>query len=327
MSGDSEGRLPSLQPTLQIGFLGRLEDDMSVRLLPALLDVVADADIARVDADLREYSGTDRVQFVAARGLRGELVYAVPYILDLAPTLLGYYRLLLGFSQKEFYNKGPFGCFKLMEDEGRITSQARELLPDLCASLCESAWVLVTNTPDLSRELLHALTLLTVGAEYRGSYNALLGQKMIKQVFETIRDIVSDATEERSNTAIVIRNAAGRLVRIEFAPDPDIAVREHLASGRLNNRIAIEVKGGRDVSNIHNRLGEAEKSHQKARASGFTQFWTLVNVPDMDLASVQTESPTTTRVFHVDEITSVTTDEHQVFRELLAAELGLRARD
>jgi hypothetical protein len=183
----------------------------------------------------------------------------------------------------------------------------------------------VSNIPELSQELLHALTLITVGAEYRGSYNSLLGQRKIRQVFQTVREIVSDAIEEETDTAINVRNAAGRLVRIEFAPDPDIAVREQLASGRLNNRIAMEVKGGKDASNIHNRLGEAEKSHQKARVLGFNQFWTLINVPDMDIESVQTESPTTTEVFHVDQIAEVGSPENDRFRELLSAELGIES--
>lgn len=174
-----KGRLPVLQPTLQMGFFARLSEDREERLLPALLVTVEGADITALDANLQEYAGADRIRFVAGRGLRGELVYATPYLLELAPQLVGYYRLLLGFSQKEFYNKGPFGCFKLMEDEGRISQQAAELLPDLCSSLCQSAWVLVSNLPELSRDLLHALTLLTLGAEYRGSYNSLLGQKMI----------------------------------------------------------------------------------------------------------------------------------------------------
>jgi hypothetical protein len=308
---------------LQIGFSERLRDDAEQRMLPALLDAVDTADIGALDADLQEFAGEERLRFVATRGLRGELVYATPYLLELAPQLLGYYRLLLGFSQKEFYNKGPFGCFKLMEHEARISSGANDLLADLCRSLCGSAWILVNNIPGLSQKLLHELTLLTVGAEYRGSYNARLGQRMTRQVFQTVRQIVSHAIEEEADAAIVLQNAAGRLVRIEFAPDPDIAIREQLGSGELNNRIAIEVKGGKDVSNIHNRLGEAEKSHQKARASGFNQFWTLVNVPGMDLQSVQTESPTTTEVFHIDQIADEASAEHRRFRELLTAELGI----
>jgi hypothetical protein len=32
--------------------------------------------------------------------------------------------------------------------------------------------------------------------------------------------------------------------------------------------VAVEIKGGKDYSNIHNRIGEAEKSHQKAKKEG-----------------------------------------------------------
>lgn len=37
----------------------------------------------------------------------------------------------------------------------------------------------------------------------------------------------------------------------------------------FRNIIAVEVKGGTDFSNIHNRIGEAEKSHQTPVLSGF----------------------------------------------------------
>lgn len=50
---------------------------------------------------------------------------------------------------------------------------------------------------------------------------------------------------------------------IEFAPDPDIVIREEFSKGKYRNIITIEVKGGTDFSNIHNRVGEAEKSHQR----------------------------------------------------------------
>jgi uncharacterized membrane protein YiaA len=56
---------------------------------------------------------------LAKHGLRGELVYPVPYLFANNPFLLGYYRLLLGFSQKEFYSTA-FGVsiFKTMEVKG-----------------------------------------------------------------------------------------------------------------------------------------------------------------------------------------------------------------
>jgi len=51
-----------------------------------------------------------------------------------------------------------------------------------------------------------------------------------------------------------------------------------MADGSYRNRISIEVKGGTDYSNIHNRLGEAEKTHQNAKAAGFTEFWTVITL-------------------------------------------------
>ena len=183
--------------------------------------------------------------------------------------------------------------------------------------------MLTNGIPRLSKELLNALTLITLGCQFRGSYNNLIGQKANKRLFETIRSIVEAAILKDDGTSLVIRNAAGRKVRIEFAPDPDIAIREQLRSGRFNNRIAIEIKGGKDVSNIHNRLGEAEKSHQNAKQQGFTQFWTMVGVGGLDADVARTESPTTTAFFQIDRITKATTAEHGEFKELLLAELGL----
>ena len=102
----------------------------------------------------------------------------------------------------------------------------------------------------LSREILEALTMLTLESQLRGSYNTLLGQGATKLVFDLIKEIVAPGIQYEDSTSIIIQNAAGRNVRIEFAPDPDIAIREELSFGKLNNRIAIEIKGGRDVSNI-----------------------------------------------------------------------------
>jgi hypothetical protein len=94
-------------------------------------------------------------------------------------------------------------------------------------------------------------------------------------------------------TRIEIKNAAGRTVLIEFAPDPDIIIREEMRPGHFRELIAIEVKAGSDFSNIHNRIGEAEKSHQKAKHSGYVECWTVVNVDKVDTTMARKESPST----------------------------------
>jgi hypothetical protein len=271
---------------------------------------------------LHEFVGSERLSFIARKGLRGELVFPVPVVLSSKPTLLGYYRLLLGFSQKEFY-RGAFGRFKRLESDGALTEATCDLLEPLCESLIESSWILVNGLPDLSEETLKSLTLLTLGPQFRGSRNVHLGVEAIRTVFALIKAMVSDRIEAEGEMFLDVASAAGRLHRIEFAPDPDIAIRQVLQDGSFRNRIAIEIKGGTDFSNIHNRLGEAEKSHQKARSEGFAQFWTVVNVTEIDESVWRQETPTTNELFYLEQIADVRSREHARFSEYLVAELGI----
>ena len=87
--------------------------------------------------------------------------------------------------------------------------------------------------------------------------------------------------------------------------------------------VSIEIKGGKDASTIHNRVGEAEKGHQKAKNSGFSKFWTIIRV-DVDQEAVKRESPTTTHFFHIDRIANRSTKEHAEFRDLLSSLVGMR---
>jgi hypothetical protein len=151
-----------------------------------------------------------------------------------------------------------------------------------------------------------------------------LGVEAIWTVFALIKAIVSDNINNESPTHLEVLSAANRIYRIEFAPDPDIAVRQTLEGSSYRNRIAIEVKGGTDFSNIHNRLGEAEKSHQKAKGEGFTQFWTVINVAaNIEPSLWRRESPTTNELFYLEQITDTRSDEYVRFKEYLVSELGI----
>jgi hypothetical protein len=311
-----------LIPTLQLGFYQRLEEARRAHLLPALLDQVGRLDMQLLHRDLYDLVGNERLSYIARRGLRGELVFPVPYVLTSKPTLLGYYRLLLGFSQKEFY-QGSFSRFKRMENDNDLTSATAELLYPLCESMVESAWILVNGLPELSQDTLNALTLLTLGPQFRGSRNVNLGIEAIQTAFAMIKAIVSDHIVEEGDTYLEVKSVAGRIYRIEFSPDPDIAIRQVLDEGGLRNRIAIEVKGGTDFSNVHNRLGEAEKSHQKAKAEGFTQCWTVINIVDIDHSVWKQETPTTNELFYLEAIADVRSAEHAEFKEYLVSELGI----
>lgn len=98
-----------------------------------------------------------------------------------------------------------------------------------------------------------------------------------------------------------------------------------MAAGSLRNIIAIEVKAGVDFSNIHNRIGEAEKSHQKAKADGYVERWTVVNVDRMDMTMARRESPSTDRFYRLSQIDARTGEEYQDFFNRVVALTGIIA--
>lgn len=319
-------KLKVSQPDMQVTFYRRLQEIRRCCLLDALLGTVADLDIAQVDRELSEFVPVSALRRVAGWGLRGEIVFGVPAVLGANPRLLGYYRLLLGFSQKQFYgNRYEFAPFKPMEVQGRVPAVNAEGLSPLCAALCASGASLVAGVARLSQEAVHELTLLTLGPQLRGGVLNTLGTVAARRVFDLIQSLLVAETVAEGNRSLGVQNAAGRPVRIEFAADPDICIREELPSGRFRNLVAIEIKGGRDYSNVHNRIGEAEKSHQKAKNAGYAECWTIVGVTDLSMDLARRESPTTDRFYHLDRIADAASAEAQDFRENLLSRLGIRA--
>jgi len=317
-------------PSLQIGFALELERSRGIYLQNALLATVRELDIAELDRQLAEYVSAQDMAILAQYGLRAELLFAVPAVLEKQPRLLGYYRLLMGYSQKEFYGRDKgFGVahFKGMEEHGKINAAAMADLPELCAAFCHAASTLLAGIGPLriSRELLDSLTLLTLGPQLRGGANNKRGSDGILQVFNIIREIVAHAANRVQGTCIEIKSAAGRPFLIEFAPDPDIIIREEMEQAHYRNVVAIEIKSGTDISNIHNRIGEAEKSHQKARQQGFTECWTVVNVTRLDLDKARRESPSTDRFYSLSALTLRNGDEYDDFRRRIISLTAIAA--
>jgi hypothetical protein len=150
------------------------------------------------------------------------------------------------------------------------------------------------------------------------------GTSAIIQVFDVIQEIVKNSITQSSRHRIEIKNASGRRVLIEFAPDPDIVIREEIRDSNYRNLIAIEVKGGQDYSNIHNRIGEAEKSHQKARIVGYVECWTVVNVDRIDIEVARKESPSTNRFFRISDLLNPGSEERQTFSDLIISCVGIK---
>jgi hypothetical protein len=323
----TQARIDIPPPDLQIDFTFALVQIRVLYLQEALGETVRSLEVTEIDRQLADLAPGTSLQHLASRGLRGESLFPVPCVLENNPRLLGYYRLLLGFSQKSFYATGlGVGRFRSMEVAGDLSDNNRALFPELCAALSWSAAVLLENIRALgiSRDLIDDLTLLTVGPQLRGGANVQKGVASIVRVFEAISHIVNDAAVRTESACIEIQNAAGRKVLIEFAPDPDIIIREEMATDNYRNIIAIEVKGGSDFSNIHNRIGEAEKSHRKARASGYVECWTVVNVDRIDIDLARRESPSTNRFYRISQLGLGAGDEYQDFMNRIVSLTGIK---
>ncbi len=321
---DGPVNFPVLEPNLQVSFYYKLQGIRRLHLQEALSAAVSQVPVSQIDSELTARVGEDDLARVASFGLRGELFFPVPCLLLHRPSLLGYYRLLLGFSQKEFYNKGPFGRFRRLEERGELPVKVLAQVEPLCASLIASSQKLVHAIDDLSIHGIHQLQLLTLGSQLRGEENTRIGQQATKEVYDLLRDLLANYVVEATRRTLVVENDSGRAIILEFASDPDVRVTEKLTE-EVRPIVSMEIKGGEDASNVHNRLGEAEKSHQKARAQGFFQFWTIARV-DVEVETVRRESPTTTHFFNLARILDRETSDHSRFRDLLCSVVGVRGR-
>ncbi len=263
-------------------------------------------------------------QLLASAGIRDEYVFPTPVILETKPTLVGYYRLLLGVSQKSFYGTGTgLSIFKSTETNGLLAERQKEALPEFCEAMAERLADLVTRlSPTVTQRDVEELPLLTIGSQFQGGNNNVIGQQAIVDVFLAIAEVLNDHIVSRSHTQLVVVNAAGRTVSITLASDPDVRIEEEFGS-ELRKKVALEVKGGTDRSNAHNRAGEAEKSHQKARNDGFRDFWTLITMKGLDVAALKAESPTTNSWFDAAQILAREGTYWEDFSSRLAGEVGI----
>jgi len=319
-------RFPS--PNLQIGFALKLQALRSTALQEALLETIQGLDVGSVDRELNELTPPGALSKMAGAGLRGELLFATPTVLGAAPKLLAYYRLLLGYSQKDFYS-GPTkygaGPFRAFEIAGQISAKMAPRTHELCEALCFSAGELLAglDSQQLTAAFLADLSLLTLGPHFRGGANNAVGSGGVKDVQAIIAAIVQSAGAIVAGNLLTLKNAAGRKVLVEFGADPDVTIKQFLPSGQFQNQLAIEIKAGRDASNIYNRLGEAEKSHNSAGANGFTQCWTIVNIDPFDLKIAAVKSPNTDRFYNLAQLKAGKGHIYEDFREQLTALIGI----
>ncbi len=309
-------------PARQVRFFQLLVAARKQWFMDALSDALGQLDQMIVQRQISEYVTADVRRILAAAGLRDEYVFPVPAVLEIKPSLVGYYRLLLGSPQKSFYKSSTgMGRFKSMEELGTVAKQ-RPYLPAFCRAMAEALAELVRQLPKLTERDLRELPLLTFGSQLQGSNNTQIGKKAMREVFVAVREVVERHVTELKENRLTVKNSSGRAVLISLAHDPDVSIQELMPEGP-HYKVAIEVKGGTDVSNAHNRAGEAEKSHQKAKRFGFPEFWTVISKHGVDLLKLRAESPTTNHWFDVAEVLARKGHDWDEFRQRLAGTVGI----
>jgi hypothetical protein len=293
-------------------------------MIDALKSALIRVDQKEIKKQLSAQVPEDVQRILASAGIRDEHVFPVPAILKDSPTLIGYYRLLLGASQKSFYaSQTGLGKLKSMETKGLISTTQQTILDDFCVAMTMQLSELVRQlSPTISKRDLTELPLLTLGSQFQGAKNVDIGKQATLEVFLAILEIVKDHLAERTERSLKLRNSAGRLVVISLSADPDVRIEEEF-SGALRKKVAIEIKGGTDKSNAHNRAGEAEKSHQKARVQGFRDFWTLIAKKGLDLTRLRSESPTTNSWFDVAQVVGRNGEDWDDFCSRVTGETGI----
>jgi XcyI restriction endonuclease len=180
----------------------------------------------------------------------------------------------------------------------------------------------VTVVPKITARDISELPLLTLGAQLYGSNNNAIGRQATLDVFLSVAEIVKRFILSQDSRKITVHNASKRKVLIALSGDPDIRIQEEF-EGKLRNILAIEIKGGTDVSNAHNRAGEAEKSHRKAKKQDFRDYWTIISLAGVDQAMLQQESPTTNSWFDVTQVLAREGDDWKEFRSRFAGAVGI----
>ena len=319
------GQITPPSPGRQIAFHQLLVAARKSWLVDALKEALRVADPNTVKEQISKFVPADVQRILAANGIRDELVFPVPALLEAKPTLVGYYRLLLGVPQKSFYKGGTgMGQFKGMETEGLLKASRRPDVEGFCAAMAGGLAGLVRQmAPTISKRDVMELPLLALGSQFQGGNNNAIGKRATVEVFLAVSELVKDHITSHDERQITIKNASGRRVVIALATDPDIRIQEEFGVGQLRNKVAIEIKGGTDVSNAHNRAGEAEKSHQKAKNVGFRDFWTIISKAGLNSQKLKSESPTTNDWFDVAQVLAREGDDWNLFKSRFADAAGI----
>lgn len=319
-----EPHIPVPDHSRQLAFQELLASARKTWLIDALVEALGEANPDDVRNQASVYVPNDVHIILSQSGIPDEHVIPLPALLEVKPSLVAYYRLLLGLPQKTFYGTGSrMGPFRSME-QGALSARQIAQLPEFCTAMSAALSELVREmSPTITRRDVIELPILTLGQQFQGGNNNIIGQQATKGVFLAVREAVEPYIEHATDTVITVMNPRGQRYRITLAGDPDITLQE-VVGNSLRNTIAIEIKGGSDRSNQHNRIGEAEKSHQKAKGDGYQAFWTIIRTKTLDMDVARIESPTTDEWFDTAQVGGQQGEDWDTFRAKLLEAIGIK---
>lgn len=321
-----------ISPDTAISLFEALFTARALQLQPALDNAVQAVGVPTIDAELHRLVPTPALNYLARLHLRGELVFPIPSIILHAPRLIGYYRMLLGISKKDFSQKNKLGYGRWLNAEVK-DELPRKLVPfveELCEALITPLNELVEATKRLKAlddRDLNDLALLTLGPSLQGGRNNIIGKQAATGIFDALRSLVALWITLDTSTLIQFQPPTGRSFELALASDPDVRLDEiqqlGAASGpKRRHLVAIEIKGGRDKANAHNRAGEAEKSHIKAADAGYSERWTMMVLQGLDRQRLQSETPSSTKLLDVDQITHKDGSDWDALKQCFGAVIG-----
>jgi hypothetical protein len=309
-----------LSSSMAIDLYQALMDARQLYLHPALNRAVYDVGVAVIDSELQQLVPGKALNQLARLGLRGERAFPVPSIIMHTPSLIGYYRMLLGFSRKEFGKQG-YSTWVAAEKSNKLSRDHQKLLTQFCSTLITPLTVFVYAMNEFKDSDLSDLALLTLGPTLQGGRINVIGLKAEEDFFRILGDLVKPWIEFSSERLIRFTTPKGDTFELARKSDPDIS----LYSGTGTNSqptIAMEIKGGSDASNAHNRAGEAEKSHLKAVTIGYPQRWTFIRMPQQR-DRYKPDTPSSTEIFELSEVEEQSGPDWQNFKRRFFAIINM----
>lgn len=133
----------------QIAFHQLLVAARKTWLMDALSNALRRVDTDQLKREIAVHVPREAQRILAAAGVRDEHVFPTPVLLKEAPTLVGYYRLLFGASQKSFYSSQTrMSQFRSMETRGSINPLQGANLEHFCRAWFDATQILGRDGDD-----------------------------------------------------------------------------------------------------------------------------------------------------------------------------------